>query len=118
MRKHPCYKRYKPDEARRLAKRLEIHYTPVYGSWLNIAEIEDRYPGKPEQGVGRVGTEAQCADQDRKLAFQIRGCTRKIEVALSKTQLIWVLDITIFIKQATHQTNRTQRTLTVPAEYC
>ncbi|MCI9570979.1 MAG: hypothetical protein HFG14_14185 [Lachnospiraceae bacterium] len=40
MRKHPCYKRYKPDEARRLAKRLEIHYTPVYGSWLNIAEIE------------------------------------------------------------------------------
>ena len=34
------YKRYKPDEARRLAKRLEIHYTPVHGSWLNIAEIE------------------------------------------------------------------------------
>ena len=34
------YKRYKPEEARRLAKRLEIHYTPVHGSWLNIAEIE------------------------------------------------------------------------------
>ena len=34
------YKRYKPDEARRLAKRLEIHHTPVHGSWLNIAEIE------------------------------------------------------------------------------
>lgn len=34
------YKQYKPDEARRLAKRLEIHHTPVHGSWLNIAEIE------------------------------------------------------------------------------
>ena len=31
---------YKPEEARRLAKRLEIHHTPVHGSWLNIAEIE------------------------------------------------------------------------------
>ena len=34
------YKRYKPDEARRLAKRLEIHHMPVHGSRLNIAEIE------------------------------------------------------------------------------
>lgn len=34
------YKRYSPQEARRLAKKLEIHYTPVHGSWLNIAEIE------------------------------------------------------------------------------
>lgn len=34
------YKRYSPEEARRLAKKLEIHYTPVHGSWLNIAEIE------------------------------------------------------------------------------
>lgn len=34
------YKRYSPQEARRLVKKLEIHYTPVHGSWLNIAEIE------------------------------------------------------------------------------
>lgn len=34
------YKRYSPQEARRLAKKLEIHYTPKHGSWLNIAEIE------------------------------------------------------------------------------
>ena len=27
-------------EARRIAKRLEIHYTPKHGSWLDIAEIE------------------------------------------------------------------------------
>ncbi len=29
-----------PDEARALAKKLEFHYTPKHGSWLNIAEIE------------------------------------------------------------------------------
>lgn len=34
------YETFPPDEALRLAKRLEIHYTPKHGSWLNIAEIE------------------------------------------------------------------------------
>lgn len=29
-----------PAEARRLLDRLEIHYTPKHGSWLDIAEIE------------------------------------------------------------------------------
>jgi len=34
------YEAFPPAEARRLAERLEIHYTPKHGSWLNIAEIE------------------------------------------------------------------------------
>lgn len=34
------YKAFEPKEARRLAKRLDIHYTPKHGSWLNIAECE------------------------------------------------------------------------------
>ncbi len=34
------YKRYPAAEARRIIKRLEIHYTPKHGSWLDIAEIE------------------------------------------------------------------------------
>lgn len=34
------YEAFDPETARRLAKRLEIHYTPKHGSWLNIAEIE------------------------------------------------------------------------------
>ena len=34
------YKKYPAAEARRIIKRLEIHYTPKHGSWLNIAEIE------------------------------------------------------------------------------
>ncbi len=34
------YETFEPAEARRLSQRLEIHYTPKHGSWLNIAEIE------------------------------------------------------------------------------
>jgi hypothetical protein len=34
------YETFQPEEARRLARRLEIHYTPKHGSWLNVAEIE------------------------------------------------------------------------------
>jgi hypothetical protein len=34
------YKRYPAYEARRILKKLEIHYTPKHGSWLDIAEIE------------------------------------------------------------------------------
>ena len=30
------YQTFRPEEARRLADRLEIHYTPKHGSWLNI----------------------------------------------------------------------------------
>lgn len=36
------YEAFEPQEARRLLDRLEIHYTPKHGSWLNIAEIELR----------------------------------------------------------------------------
>ena len=36
------YETFPPEEARRLLERLEIHYTPKHGSWLNIAEIELR----------------------------------------------------------------------------
>jgi len=34
------YKAFPPEQARSLVKRLEFHYTPKHGSWLNIAEIE------------------------------------------------------------------------------
>ena len=34
------YEAFEPAEARRLAERLEIHYTPKHGSWLNMAELE------------------------------------------------------------------------------
>jgi hypothetical protein len=34
------YEAFPAAEAQRLAQRLEIHYTPKHGSWLNVAEIE------------------------------------------------------------------------------
>lgn len=34
------YQAFPPAEAKRLADKLEIHYTPKHGSWLNMAEIE------------------------------------------------------------------------------
>jgi hypothetical protein len=34
------YQTFEPAEARRILQKLEIHYTPVHGSWLNMAEIE------------------------------------------------------------------------------
>ena len=34
------YEAFPPEEARRLAERLEIHHTPKHGSWLDMAEIE------------------------------------------------------------------------------
>lgn len=33
------YETFEPQEAKRIADRLEIHYTPKHGSWLNVAEI-------------------------------------------------------------------------------
>ena len=38
--KASLYETFNPQEAKRIADRLEIHYTPKHGSWLNMAEIE------------------------------------------------------------------------------
>lgn len=34
------YEAFEPEKARRIAERLEWHYTPKHGSWLNVAECE------------------------------------------------------------------------------
>jgi hypothetical protein len=38
--KAALYETFEPEEARRIARKLEFHYTPKHGSWLNMAEIE------------------------------------------------------------------------------
>src|SRR4029450_12605179 len=45
------YEAFPPEEAKRLADRLEIHHTPKHGSWLNQAEIE--LSGLPRQCPSR-----------------------------------------------------------------
>lgn len=34
------YETFRPEEARRLVRKLEFHYTPKHSSWLNMAEVE------------------------------------------------------------------------------
>jgi len=34
------YEAFEPERARRIAEKLEWHYTPKHGSWLNVAEVE------------------------------------------------------------------------------
>jgi len=36
----PLYATMPPEEAKRLADRMEIHHTPKHGSWLNMAKLE------------------------------------------------------------------------------
>jgi transposase len=64
------YQTFEPAKARRILEKLEIHYTPLHGSWLNMAEIE--LSALARQGLSRrIGTreelerEAQ-AWQDRR----------------------------------------------------
>ena len=38
--RRPSMRRFPPAEARRILEKLEFHYTPKHGSWLNMAEIE------------------------------------------------------------------------------
>lgn len=45
------YEVFEPAEARRLTEKLEIHYTPKHGSWLNMAEIE--FAALASQGLAR-----------------------------------------------------------------
>lgn len=48
------YEAFAPDVALRMAKRLEIHYTPKHGSWLDIAEIELSALGRQCLGKRRI----------------------------------------------------------------
>ena len=63
------YETFEPKEARHLAERLDIHYTPKHGSWLNMAEIE------------LSGLKGQCLDR------------RIPDMATMQTQVVaWVRD--------------------------
>ena len=48
------YEAFPPAEASRIADKLEIHYTPKHGSWLNIAECELSVLGRQCLGSRRI----------------------------------------------------------------
>jgi hypothetical protein len=64
------YEAFAPEEARRLARRLEIHYTPKHGSWLNVAEIElsalnTQCLNRRIPNISRMRKEVAAWEQDR-----------------------------------------------------
>ncbi len=67
------YEAFPPAEARRILKRLEFHYTPKHGSWLNMAELElgvfsrecwDRRMGDPDT----LARETRALEEERNAA--------------------------------------------------
>jgi hypothetical protein len=73
------YEAFPPEEAKRLADRLEIHHTPKHGSWLNMAEIE-------LSALGRQCLSRRIAHQDT-LTRQIAGWEEKRNAA--RPQITW-----------------------------
>lgn len=66
------YEAFPAEQARKLARRLEFHYTPKHGSWLNIAEIELAVLSNmclsqriPDKGQLRREVEANVAQRNR-----------------------------------------------------
>jgi hypothetical protein len=64
------YAAFPASKALRLAKRLEIHYTPKHGSWLNIAEIElsaltKQCLNRRVDSIGKLSDEINAWQSDR-----------------------------------------------------
>lgn len=70
------YEVFAPEEAMRIWKKLEIHYTPVHGSWLNMAEIELSVLGRQvlHERLGDVKTVRQRVDawQEKRKKQQVK----------------------------------------------
>jgi hypothetical protein len=87
------YETFGPEEARRIAKRLEFHYTPKHGSWLNMAELEfsvlgrqclDRRIASAEELLREVQTwEAERNNAQTKIQWTFR-------IADARKKLHWI----------------------------
>jgi len=88
------YEAFAPAEARRLMERLEIHYTPKHGSWLNMAETElsvlatqlfgpaDSQLDHPDSGGCRLGAPTECRPMTGQLALHDARCPHQTEATL------------------------------------
>ena len=83
------YQVFPPEEARRILKKLEFHYTPKLGSWLNMVEIELSVFGRtmknytPDRSI--FAQEAQALTLERNLAeatvdWQFRSTDARIKL--------------------------------------
>jgi hypothetical protein len=69
-KKASLYEAFEPGEAKRIADKLEIHYSPRHGSWLNMAEIEMSVISRQclserMDNVGRLDAEASAWAEHR-----------------------------------------------------
>ncbi len=72
------YETFAPEEARRILRKLEFHYTPKHGSWLNMAEIELGIFSR-QCLARRIGDEATLKREIRKLEEERNAACAKIE---------------------------------------
>ena len=96
-KKAALYEVFEPEEAKRIADKLDIHYTPTHGSWLNMAEIglnvalpampqsshrDDPAVGKTREGLAHGAPRKPARHQ---LAFHDGGCTNQAQASLPRT---------------------------------
>ena len=92
------YERFEPAEARRIAAKIEWHYTPEHGSWLNIAECELSVlasqclsrriarQGLPDSGGRGLGEAAQRRSRQRRLAVHGSRRTHQAQATVSSSK--------------------------------
>ena len=76
---HALYERYPPAEARRIAQKLEWHYTPEHGSWLNMAEIE----------LSALSRQCLCRRMDRQQTVAREAAVWERERNQAQTKVDW-----------------------------
>lgn len=89
------YEAFEPSRARALASRVEFHYTPKHGSWLNIAENELSCLTRQCISGRRIGSEEELRSETAAWSNDINSCQRgvdwqmKIDDARTKLQSIY-----------------------------
>lgn len=86
------YDVYPPEQAKALAERLEIHYTPKHGSWLDMAEIELSVLQNQCLGDRRVATKEALAHEitawEQRRNQDQRGITWQFTNSQARTKLL------------------------------
>lgn len=84
------YDAFAPSEARRVLRKLEFHYTPVHGNWLNMAQIEIAIIGRAclrRRAGDRAPLERQVAALEAEWNARQRAITWSFTACDAKTKL-------------------------------
>lgn len=73
------YEVFKPERARDLARRVEFHYTPKHGSWLNIAENELSSMTRQCVSGRRIGSAEELASETTAWATDVTNAQRGVD---------------------------------------